>query len=118
MAMSFKDAFYQTESGKTFVAQTNPREIADRVRTLKDTIPNDAYHASAYRLKQQHWALFNEAKYHIRLLGTNGGTKYEAALNAAKHLWSPVGVKFRDGVKKTVYDKTAYEDALEAIFNS
>ena len=38
MAESMREAFFKTEDGKEFVAQNNPREIARRIRELKDLV--------------------------------------------------------------------------------
>lgn len=134
---SIRDALLQTERGVELVGQVNAvdevrrvaaekrEEIAGRIRALKEAfhlnctqfVPVDAYHGSRYVLQQRCWKLFQDAKEPIRQLGVVGGPAYERALSATKFMWSPVGCKYRDGVKKAVYDRDSYDMAVDAIFN-
>jgi len=134
---SIRDALLVTDAGRQFVAQANAveddrraaaerrEEIAGRIRALKEAfhmnctqfVPADAYHGSRYVLQQRCWQLFQDAKEPIRQLGVVGGPAYERALSATKFMWSPVGCKYRNGVKKAVYDRDSYDMAVDAIFD-
>ena len=120
MAESMREAFFKTEDGKEFVAQNNPREIARRMRELKDlvhstfvtNVPDDAYHGNSYQIRN--WDLFVDAKPRIRELGKVGGEEYEKVCAALKYAWTPIGSK--NGW--TVYDKAAYQDAVKVLMGN